>query len=239
MINLYQFPPQDTFPSFSPYCLKVETYLKAAKIEYKNIYGFDNSKNPRAQMPFIELADGEIIADSHFIIDYLSKHKVDLNANLSTADKAIANAFQCLVENRLFLLIIYYRWVDKSGFETFMNYFAKTGMPAHMLEILKEKSHKIAESMHVNGTSRYSEEERHHLINEYCSSISDYLAEKPFMLGNTISKIDITIFSILGAVIFMPLDKVVKSIVVKYPNLVKHSTIISHTDFPEFVRGFF
>ena len=55
MLKLYQFPRGKKFPNYSPFCVKLETYLKIAEIPYENIYTLDLKKNPKHQMPYIEL----------------------------------------------------------------------------------------------------------------------------------------------------------------------------------------
>lgn len=70
--------------NYSPYCLKVETFLRVNKIRYEVCYYlskpiiFQNNFTTTARskyglMPFIEL-NGEQIADSQLIIETLKEH---------------------------------------------------------------------------------------------------------------------------------------------------------------------
>ncbi|VDO58443.1 unnamed protein product, partial [Haemonchus placei] len=68
-VYLYQFPRPKTIPNLSPYCLKVETFLKVNKIPYEVSMG----RSRYGLLPFIEL-NGEHIADSEIIIDRLKDH---------------------------------------------------------------------------------------------------------------------------------------------------------------------
>ena len=56
----------------------------------------------KGKTPFI-INDGKEIADSQLIIEYLNKEKgVDLNAHLTEEQKAIAWAYQMMVEEHLY-----------------------------------------------------------------------------------------------------------------------------------------
>ncbi|MBC7396619.1 MAG: hypothetical protein H7333_04175 [Bdellovibrionales bacterium] len=50
----------------SPFCVKLETYLRMAKLEYKIKSGLPN-KSPNGRIPYVNL-DGKLIGDSGIII---------------------------------------------------------------------------------------------------------------------------------------------------------------------------
>lgn len=72
MIQLYQAPPVWGLPNMSPFCVKLETYLRMAKIEYEKPK-FDFSKAPKGKIPFVGI-DGKCIRDSGLIIQELKKN---------------------------------------------------------------------------------------------------------------------------------------------------------------------
>ena len=71
MIELYQFPPMWGLPNFSPLCLKLETWLRMAKLPYQAPKcGIPLGKAPKHKLPYI-VDRGQSIGDSSLIIDYL------------------------------------------------------------------------------------------------------------------------------------------------------------------------
>ena len=73
MITLYQFSPVWGLPNTSPFCLKVETYLRMTEVPYEIKFVMDPRKSPKGKLPVIKM-NGETIPDSELIIDYLKQN---------------------------------------------------------------------------------------------------------------------------------------------------------------------
>lgn len=114
MIKLYQFTPAWGLPNPSPFCMKVETYLRMAALRYEVVHGALPFKAPKKKLPYIE--DGtQIVADSGIILDYLKQTYGDkLGENLSAAETAVAHALRRLFEESLYWVALYSRWIEES-----------------------------------------------------------------------------------------------------------------------------
>ena len=102
MIKLYQFNPAWGLPNPSPFCMKVETYLRMVGLPYEVVNGTMPFKAPKKKLPYIE--DGaRIVADSGFIIDYLKKTYGDkLDQNLSPVELTTAHMLRRTFEESLY-----------------------------------------------------------------------------------------------------------------------------------------
>ena len=99
-VVLHQFFPSQLSVNGSPPCLKLETFLRMAKIPYVNDYGFNFSK--KGKVPWIEL-DGQEISDSNFCIQFLTKEfQVDIDSHLSATEKAIAHSVRTMLEENTY-----------------------------------------------------------------------------------------------------------------------------------------
>ena len=107
-ITLIQFPRPENCSSYSPFCLKMETYLKAAQVPYENKLTVSMGKSKKSKMPMI-LDNGELVEDSTFIIEHLKqKHGIDLDKHLNQEQKAIAKAFQWLCEKSIVDIVVHF-----------------------------------------------------------------------------------------------------------------------------------
>src|SRR5579862_3366741 len=115
MIYLHQYPAIWGLPSLSPFCVKVESYLRMANLAYEIVVETNPRKGPKGKMPVIR--DGNhIIADSSFIIDYLDKtYTVGLDKKLNNKEKALSYAVQKMIEDHLYYVLLYSRWIDPIG----------------------------------------------------------------------------------------------------------------------------
>lgn len=72
MVILHQYPSVWSLPSLSPFCVKVETYLRMAAIPYQIVWQNNPRRGPKGKFPVLE-DKGKMIPDSSFIIDYLNQ----------------------------------------------------------------------------------------------------------------------------------------------------------------------
>ncbi len=54
MITLYSFRGTGNLPSLSPFCFKMETYFRFAKLEYRTVFPKTPGKAPKGKLPYIE-----------------------------------------------------------------------------------------------------------------------------------------------------------------------------------------
>ena len=97
-VYLAQFPPSPRVRSISPFALKLETWLRLAKIPYKNVYTRKFSRASHT-IPYIEL-NGEQISDSNRIMERLrSQFSADLDLGLTAVQAATDHGLTSMIEN--------------------------------------------------------------------------------------------------------------------------------------------
>lgn len=100
VVLLHQFPPNSNVVNGSPPCLKLETFLRMAKIPFKKDLRLKMSR--KGKLPWIEYK-GVAVADSNFCVRFLTKEfNVDLNEHLSTEQKAVAHCIQTMLEENTY-----------------------------------------------------------------------------------------------------------------------------------------
>ena len=226
MIKLIQFAPALGLPNASPFCLKLETYLRMANVPYEippvTMAAF--SKAPKGKMPYIE-DNGKLIADSAFIIAHLKARYGDpLDANLTPEQRAISQAFTRLLEENLYWAVVYARWIEPAGWAITRPAFFNA-MPAPFKWFVPTLARRgLVKSLHGHGMGRHSREEIYAIGQRDITAVADYLGEKKFFLGESPSSVDATVYGFLANLIRAPIENPLKEHAKQYPQLEAYCT---------------
>jgi hypothetical protein len=136
MITLYQPPPAWGLPSISPFCVKLETYLRMAKIEYRSAKA-SIVKAPKGRMPYVDI-EGKLFGDSTLIINLLKEKFGDpLDCRLTSEQKAQSLLLQRTTEDHLLYSLAWLRWSDEESWFYVHAYFKKLMPPVIGAVIIK------------------------------------------------------------------------------------------------------
>ncbi|KAG7275620.1 hypothetical protein CRUP_021947, partial [Coryphaenoides rupestris] len=167
-IILPQFSrPRTGVPSLSPFCLKMETYLR---MNY-----FDGKLSPQGKMPWIEY-NREQVYGSEFIIDFLEERLgVSLDKGLSPQQEAVSRAVTKMVEEHFYWTIAYCQWVD--NLEETQKMLSVSGPLSDTLKwILSHLTGGIVKrEMYGHGIGRFSEEEVYTLMEKDMRTLATLL----------------------------------------------------------------
>ena len=113
-VRLFQFPRMFGIPNVSPFCCKLETWLRIAHIPYQ-VVDSNPRKAPKGKLPFIEDA-GVYVADSSLIVEHLSRTRgVDPDAHLDARQRAIALLVQRTLEEHCAFVTLYTHFIREAG----------------------------------------------------------------------------------------------------------------------------
>ncbi len=210
MIKLYQFAPAFGLPNASPFCMKMETYLRMAGLPFELVNSGDVMKAPKRKLPYID-DDGAIVADTTFVIDYLKGRYGDpLDAALSALDRALATAFQRLIEENLYWAVVQTRWAEYAGWERTREAFFGA-MPAPLRWFVPALARRgLLAEMRGHGIGRHSAAEIHAIGCRDVTAIADFLADKPYMLGEQPTSLDATTHAFLANLLWAPVDSPIR-----------------------------
>jgi len=233
MIQLHQYPPIWNLPSLSPFCIKVESFLRLKELPYKTIIESNPKKGPKGKMPFIVHND-LVIPDSSFIVNYLTATYGGFNDHqLTTQEEAISQAFQSLIEDKLYFVILYSRWIDQEGFRITRNAFKSLfpiGTGNLALSLIKNS---LKRQAYAQGMGRHSKKEIYALGNESLEAISKYLGAKIYFFGEDITSIDTVVYAFLLTIMNHPQDNPLKQYLSSSQNLVAYTQRMTQIIFPE------
>lgn len=219
MIKLYQFKPAFGLPNASPFCMKVETYLRMAGLAYECPRGADLRKAPKGKLPYIEDGD-KVMADSAFIIDYLKQTYGDtLDAHLTERERAKALAIRRMLEENTYWAAIYTRWIEDAGFAQTRDIFFG-GMPPPLKQLVPHIARRaIRREMHGHGMGRHSREEIYAIGCQDIRALANLLGDQPFFMGDKPSSIDATAYAFIANLLWVPLASPLLDEAKKHANL--------------------
>lgn len=222
MIKLYQFPPMWGLPNPSPFCLKLETYLRMAGLPYEAPRKANLRNAPKGKMPYIE-DQGKVIADSGLIIEYLKKTYGDkLDAHLNPLEKSQAVAFTRLMEEDLYWCAVHSRWIDDHNWEIVKQAFFSF-LPPPLRQIVPPLIRsKVRKSLYAQGMGRHSPEEISQIGIRDLTALSNFLGDKPFFMGSQPTTLDAVAYGFLPNLLWTPFESPMKEYAQTKPNLVAY-----------------
>jgi glutathione S-transferase len=233
MIRLYQFARVWGTPNLSPFCCKVETYLRIAEIPYE-VVSTSPLSAPKRKLPYID-DDGTTLCDSRFIIECLADRYRDLDAGLTPAERAQSIAFQRMIEDDLFWAMIHTRFVQPHNWEA--NKAAILSIVPRPLRgvfgMYARRS--MCGQLWGQGLGRHSDEEIIQVGQRELTALSDFLAKKPYFLGDEPTTLDCSAFGLINNVVWPPIESALKEHASGLHNLVAFCERIHDAYYSELV----
>jgi len=236
MITLYTFGPFFGLPEASPFVMKAEMLLKLAGLEYEtNTRGF--GKAPKGKLPYIR--DGEtVVADSTLIRMHLEQqHGIDFDRALSPRERGIAWAVDKMLEDHLYWVMIYWRWLNDENFEKGpKNFFRRVPAPLRPL-VIPMVRRQIRKTLHAHGLGRHSEAEMTTMAARAIDALSQILGENRYFLGDQPCGADATVFSWVAQTLVPPFNSPVRDRMAAVPNLVAYNQRMLKEFFPKYAAS--
>jgi glutathione S-transferase len=234
MITLYSFGAYFGLPDASPFVMKGEMLLKLARLEYqKSTKGF--LRAPKGKLPYID-DGGTIVADSTLIRMYLEqKYSVDFDRGLSTRDRGTAWAAEKMLEDHLYWVLVYWRWMNDGNFEKGpANFFRRA--PAILRPLLKWKvRRKVRRNLHGHGISRHSETEMTLMSNRAFEALAQILDDGPYLMGSQVCGADATAFAFIAGSLSPVFESPAHAKARALPNLIAYRDRMMAEFYPGFV----
>lgn len=220
MIELHQFPPGFGLPNASPFCMKLETYLRMAGLPYKNVYEPHPYFAPKRKMPYI-VDNGKKIGDSGLIIDYLKRTYGDpLDKDVNETQKAVGHALVKMLEEHFYWCGVYHRWIVPENFEMVKKEMFG-GYPFPFRQMGPRIFRKLArKQLYLQGVGRHTREEIYDLGRWDLLSASRILGKNPYFSGEKPTSVDATCYGFLANTLYDPIQGPFKEQVKSLPNLV-------------------
>jgi len=235
-ISLFQFPRMFSVPNLSPFCCKLETWLRIAGIPYE-VVDTPNPRNaPKGKLPFIE--DGDLrIGDTSVIIEHLRKTRgVDPDDDLDPSQRAIALLVQRILEEHYAFVLLYTHFIREQGWQHTRATFDK--VPAFVRPIVAGMVRgRMRKILWIQGLSRHSDEEIIELGVQDWRAVLKVMSDGAFFFGEEPKSVDAIVFATLAATILTPIESPIRDYLRSQPACVGYVERLRCRFFPELTEG--
>jgi glutathione S-transferase len=223
MLIVYKFGPAWGLPDISPFVVKLETWLRLAGIAYDAKPG-DVRKAPKKKLPYV--VDGETtVADSRFAIEYLEASRGrSLDAHVVPAQRALATAFQSMIEEHLYYVMLYERWQKDENWAlyapTMKEIVGALGVPGPLRGVVANTARKqMLASLQAQGTGRHSPAEVGRVGAGIMEALATQIGGGPFFFGPEPCTLDATAYAFLACILDAPFPGPLRDAASKHANL--------------------
>jgi len=218
-LKVYHLPGAWGLPTVSPFCLKLDAFLRIAEIEHRSETAATPFGGPKKKAPWIEY-QGQILGDSTLIIDFLKRaFAVDPDAHLTSQQRATSVAIQRLVEENLYWAMVYDRWVRDENWPL-LKQTVLGSIPAPIRAVLAPLARRgVRKQLAAQGMGLHSSEEIEMIAAKDIAALADLLGEQEWYFGHRISACDATVYSLLANIAFVEFASPMKAMIGGHPNL--------------------
>lgn len=205
MLEVYEFVGAWGLPSASPFCVKLTTWLRMVGIPYERKLQQAPFGTPKGKLPWIRDEDGTRLGDSGFIIEHLRRTRgVTLDDFLSVEQRAISHALRRTLEESLYFVMLYERWIDDAGWALLKTaYFGAIPAPVRPL-VTAPLRRGVRKVCHGQGIGRHSLEEARGMGIQDLDAFAAVLADRDFVFGQP-STLDAVAYGMLSGLAAWPL----------------------------------
>ena len=231
-IKLFQFPRMFAIPNLSPFCCKLETWLRIAQIPYEVVDTPDPRKGPKGKLPFIEDA-GVQIGDTSLIVDYLTKTRgVDLDRHLALSQRAIGLLVQRTLEEHYAFVILYTHFLRDDGWRHTRASFDSVPTITRTLvaSMVRKRMRKI---LWTQGVLRNSDEDIIDAGLRDWRAVLPVMGEGPFFFGDKPAGVDAIVFAALATTVLTPIESPIRAFLRSQPKCVAYAERMRARYFPE------
>lgn len=233
MIELYQFPRAWSVPNPGPFCIKLESYLRLAGLNYEVRETVNFRAAPRGKIPYIR-DDGELVGDSDLILRHLKRRYGDpLDGNLTLDQRARGHVISRMLSESTYFTLLYCRWIDDGGYGQVVPALFG-GLPARLRPIIGWRARRqVRHQLHVQGIGRLEREQVYDLGCADVDALAGLLGTKPYFLGDLPSSTDAAAYALLVSFIGTPITNPVQERCLRAAKLMDFVNRMQGRCFPE------
>lgn len=218
-LKAYHLPGGWGLLSVSPFCLKLDAFMRLAGIPHEAITTPAPFGGPKRKAPWIE-HEGRKIGDSSFIIAYLiERFGTDPDAHLTPAQRGQAVAIQRLVEENLYWAMVHDRWVRPENWPILKG-SVLGGIPAPLRAVLGPVARRgVHAQLRGQGMGLHSAQEIAQVARRDIDALAAMLGDQTWFFGDAPTQTDCVVYGLLANIRDPDFVSPMKAMIQDHPNL--------------------
>ncbi len=219
-LKVYHLPGAWGLPTVSPFCLKLDAWLRIAGIAHESHTAATPFAGPKGKAPWIEL-DGHKLGDSTFIIAHLAERfGVDPDAHLTPAERGMAVAIQRLIDENLYWTMVHDRWMNEANWRQFRD-VVLGGLAMPLRRLLGPIARRgVKKQLQGHGMGIHSPEEIAAIGRRDVNALAAILGDQDWFFGAEPTTTDAVVYAQLVNIWRAPMESEVRRAIGEAPGLV-------------------
>jgi len=219
-LKVYHLPGAWGLPTVSPFCLKLDAWLRMTGIPHESITAPTPFAGPKGKAPWIEL-DGKKLGDSTFIVAHLAERfGVDPDAHLTPAQHGMAVAIQRLIDENLYWTMVHDRWMNEANWKQFRD-VVLSGLAPPLRRVLGPIARRgVKKQLEGHGIGIHEPEEIAAIGRRDVNALAAIIGGSDWFFGDRPSTIDAVAYAQLVNIWRAPFESEVRRAIGQTPNLV-------------------
>jgi len=219
-LTVYHLPGRWGLPSVSPFCLKLDAFLRMVEIPHEAITAATPFGGPKGKAPWITL-DGETHGDSSLTIERLKTvYSVDPDRHLSRNARGTAVTIERLIEENLYWAMVFDRWCRPENWAILKNSILGDILQPMRSLLAPFARRSVKKQLIGQGMGLHTADEIAAIAQRDIQALSDLLAEQPYFFGDLPSLTDATVYSLLANIYHVDFSSPMKADIENAKNLV-------------------
>lgn len=194
-VHLFVMPRVRIAPSFSPYCTKVEAFLRANKIPHEMHFTWNFRQSPTGTLPFIVCKD-TILGESNAIIEWLTtEFRANMDAHLSAERRGEGHAIrEAIVWSIAPAMTRTIFCIDR--LRTFSSLVRLPAPIMFLLSVLRRRE--LNKNYAITGFDQLSREQFEEMLLDDFMALEELIRERGFLLGDRMTSVDCDLYGHLN-----------------------------------------
>lgn len=207
--------------NLSPFCEKLFTYLRLAKVPYR-MGRIRMHQNPKGKFPYVRI-DGQFLGDTERIIQKVNTvFRVDLFAGLTEEQHTLGRLLTRSLEEASYWTMVSLRYGNDESFRHYRAYFLKFLPKWGARMFMWKVRRKMLAAATAQGVHRHSRPEVVDIIRRDFAMYANILKRHPFAVGDKVSGYDAVLFGFLVNAAEVPWESEEKTIARSHPEIMAY-----------------